>query len=133
MVPRVDVRIEVDDSDGPVDFVQGAEDRIDDRVISTERHETGVLLTIQGELRSRSAITGEVRSDRTGQKCVVGHLDLLKGEGVIVRRDRNVTTVDNFGSLYIRVATPRNRVTSSRGMATRAGSNSERPEAARVV
>lgn len=34
--PGVEVRVEVDDRDGPVDFVQRTEDRQDDGVVSTQ-------------------------------------------------------------------------------------------------
>lgn len=52
VIPCVDVRIEMNDSDWAVHLVQGAENRVDDRVISSERHEAWVLLTIQRESRS---------------------------------------------------------------------------------
>lgn len=52
---RVEVSVEVNDGDRAVDLVQRAENGKDNRVVSSERDELGMLLAVESE-RLRSSV-----------------------------------------------------------------------------
>ena len=97
-LPSIEVRVEVDDGDGTVGGINRAQKREDDSVVSTESDNPRMLLSILRdayELLAREGILPELCCWLTVQERPVAVLNLFNRELVVVRRDGNVSTIDN--------------------------------------
>ena len=78
--PGVEVGVEVEDGDGPVGAVDGAEERESDGVVAAEGDESGQRFA---GFRVQAWFVG-VSGRGAGEKEVVSFFDLFEGIGVIV-------------------------------------------------
>lgn len=77
--PRVQVAVEVDDRDGPVGAVDGAQQRQGDGVVAAEGDDARERLAELGRARLLGVRLGRARED-----VVVPLFDLVEGVGVVV-------------------------------------------------
>ena len=98
-LPRVQVRVEMDDRDRAIRTVNGAQERQHDRVVPSERDHPRMVLPIlrdRHERRARERIVRQRGERRAMQQVPVTDLDLLDGIRVVVRRYGYVTTIDDL-------------------------------------
>lgn len=107
-VPGVEVRIEVEDSDRSVDIEKSPEDGQDDRVVASERQDTGVLFAVLCQVRSVTLCV----DDRSVDESRVGCLHLVNGQGGVVGRDRDVIAVDLVSAVQAASALTSSRLDS---------------------
>ena len=96
-LPRVQVRVEMDDRDRAIRAVNRAQERQHDRVVPSERDHPRVVLPVlrdRHERPARERIVRQGRERRAVQQGPVAVLDLLDRVGVVVRRHRYVAAVD---------------------------------------
>ncbi len=98
-LPRVQVRIEMNNRDRAIRAVNGAQERQHDRVVPSERDYPRVMLPIlrdRHERHARERIVWQGGERRAVQELPVSVLDLLDGIGVVVRRHRYIATIDDL-------------------------------------
>jgi hypothetical protein len=96
-LPRVQVRVEMDDRDRAIRAVNGAQERQHDGVVPSERDHPRVVLPVlrnRHERRARERIVRQSGERRAMQQVPVTVLDLLDGIRVVVRRHRYVAAID---------------------------------------
>ena len=97
-LPRVQVRVKVDDRDRPIRAVNRAQERQHDRVIPTERNHPRVVLPVlrdRHERRARERVVRQRGERRAVQQLAVSVLDLLDRIRVVVRRHRYIAAIDD--------------------------------------
>lgn len=98
-LPRVQVRVEMDDRDRAIRAVNGAQERQHDRVVSSERDHPRVVLPIlrdRYERRARERIIRQGGERRAMQQVPVTGFDLLDGIRVVVRCHGYVAAIDDL-------------------------------------
>jgi len=90
--------VEVDDRDGPVRLVHGAQKRQSDSVVTSQGDDTRQCLSVLG--RSNHVCVG---SRLAHQDTVVTFLDLLQGPLIVVARHGNVAAINDGGPSAKRV------------------------------
>lgn len=96
-LPRVQVRVEMDDRDRAIRAVNGAQERQHDGVVPPERDHPRMVLPIlrdRHERHARERIVRQGGERRAMQQVPVTVLDLLDRIRVVVRRHRYVATID---------------------------------------
>ena len=130
-LPGVEVAVEVDHRDLPVRTVDRPKQRKDDGVVAAESDDARVVLAIRRERNKRLASEGVVaerREGRTVEELLMAVLDLLDSELVVVRRDGDITAVDDLEAGQEGVDLERHVVAAVEGQATRARTNTRRPK-----
>ena len=95
-LPRVEVRVKVDDRDGAVRAVDRAQERQNDRMVPAERDHARVVLPVtrnRHERLARECVIRERRVRRAVQQRTMALLDLLNRKRVVVRRHRYIPAV----------------------------------------
>lgn len=131
-LPRVEVRVKVDDGDRAVRAVDRAEERQHDRVVPSERDHARVVLSVLGEGHERCArqrVVRQRRERRAVQQRLVSVLDLLDRVRVVVRRHGYVPAIDDLQPGQERVDLQRHVVPAVQRQAARSCADSRRSEA----
>jgi len=107
------------------------QERQDDGVIASKRHYPGVVLTVEGDGSQR--LSGEFvitkgRESGSMEELLVTLLNLFDGILVVVRCDRDITTVNKFQAREERIDLERNIVASVQSQAARSRPDSSRAE-----
>lgn len=130
-LPRVEMGVKVNDGDRAVRAVNRAQDGEDDRMIAAERDNAGMVLSVGRdghEGLARQRVVAERRERLAVEELLVSVLDLLNGELVIVRRNRDVATVDDLQATQERVDLQRHVVSTVEGEAARTSTDARRSE-----
>jgi hypothetical protein len=91
-LPCVEMGVEMDDRDGSVSLVHGAQKRQSYSVVTSEGQDTRQCLSMLGDASHVC-----VSSRLTHQDTVVAFFDLLQSPLVVVTCHRNITTIDDSG------------------------------------
>jgi hypothetical protein len=121
-LPRVQVRVEMDDRDRAIRAVNGAQERQHDRVVPSERDHPRVVLPVlreRHERRTRERIVRQGGERRAMQQVPVTELDLLDGIRVVVRRHGYVAAIDDLEPGQERVYLQRHVVSTVQRQASR--------------
>lgn len=130
-LPRVEVRVKVNDGDRAVRAVDGAQNREDDRMIAAERDNARVVFSVGRdghEGLARQRVVAEGRERLAVEELLMSVLNLLNGELVIVRCNWDVATVDNLQSGQEWVHLQRHVVSTVESEAARTSTDARRPE-----
>lgn len=97
-LPGVEMRVEVDDADGAIRFVDAAEEGQGDGMVATEGDDAGKCLARLADARGVGSC-----GRRASEEYVVPIFDLLESIGIVVRRYRDVSAVNDFAPEVERV------------------------------
>ena len=131
-LPRVEVRVKVDDGDRAVRAVDRAEERQHDGVVPSERDHARVVLSVLGEGHERCArqrVVRQRRERRAVQQLSVSRLDLLDRVRVVVWRHGYVPAIDDLQPGQKRVDLQRHVVPAVQRQAARPCADPGWPEA----
>ena len=98
-LPRVEVRVKVDDRDRAICAVDRPQERQHDGVVTSERDHARVVLPVlrdRHERRARQRVVRQRRERRAVQQLSVSVLDLLDRERVVVRRHGDISAIDDL-------------------------------------
>ena len=93
-LPGVEMAVKVDDGDGTVSTVDGAQKGEGDGVVTAKGDDTGEDLALKGATDGRAGLVS-VGDRGAGENVEMAFLNLTEGEGVIVRGDGDITAVEN--------------------------------------
>ena len=131
-LPRVEVRVKVNDGDRTVRAVDRAKQRQHDRVVPPERDHPRVMLPVlrdRHERRARQRVVRQRRERRPVQQLPVSVLDLLDRERVVVRRHGDVPAIDDLQPGQKRIDLQRHVVPAVQRQPSRSCADSRRSEA----
>ena len=97
-LPGVQVAVEMNDRDLTVGTVDGTQQREDDGMVPSESDDTWVMFAVSRDGNERLSGLRVVPESREGgavKERLVAFLNLLDGKFVVVRRDGDVTAVDD--------------------------------------
>ena len=107
------------------------QERQDDGVITAKCHYPGVILTVERDGRQRLSSERVVTKGREGrpvEELLVTLFDLLDGILVVIRRDGDIATINEFQAREERIDFERNVVASVQSQAAGSRSDSSRAE-----
>ena len=131
-LPRVEVRVKVDDGDRTVRAVDRAEERQYDSVVPSERDHAWVVLSVlcEGHERcTRQRVVRQRRERGAVQQLPVSRLNLLDRVRVVVRRHGYIAAIDDLQPGQKRVDLQRHVVPSVQRQAARPCADPGWPEA----